>query len=152
MKKHKFRMDSFLKIKEFEEKNAWSEFLRQESRVMTIKKQISDLQEQQSLARQKISQVGLKNGPDLSEVSWTNESLSATKHKIETIHLSLASEERVLERLRLKHVEAKKELKIIEKLKENDITKYKHLRDKYDAKITSEIGLQIYNRGKVENE
>jgi flagellar export protein FliJ len=152
MKKHKFRMDSFLKIKEFEEKNAWSEFLRQESRVLAIKKQINDLKEQQSMARKKISQVGLKNGPELSEVSWTNESLSATKQKIEVFYLSLANEEKTLERLRLKHVEAKKELKIIEKLKENDISKYKILRDKYDAKVTSEIGLQIYNRGKVENE
>ncbi len=152
MKKHKFRMDSFLKIREFEEKTAWSEFLRQESRVQAIKKQISDLNDQQSSARQKISQVGLKSGPELSEVALNNESLLATKQRIEVISLSLNNEERILEKLRLKHLEAKKELKTIEKLKENDISKYKKLRDKYDAKITSDIGMQMYNRGKVENE
>lgn len=152
MKKHKFRMDSFLKIKEFEEKTAWSEFLRQEARVLAIKKQISDLHEQQSRARQKMSQVGLKSGPELSEVALNNESLTATKQRIELLSLSLGNEERILEKLRLKHIESKKELKTIEKLKENDISKYKTLRDKYDAKITTEIGMQIYNRGKVENE
>ncbi len=152
MKKHQFRMESYLKIKEFEEKMSWSEVLIQMGRVNALMQRITKLKDQQKSIRQKTSLIGQNQGPQIYELSLAGESLEGTKAKIESLLLELRNEERILERLRLKHVEAKKELKSIEKLKENNLKDYKILRDKKDLKITAEVALQMHNRGRVENE
>jgi flagellar export protein FliJ len=152
MKKHRFRLDSYLKIKEFEEKLSWSEVLTQMGRVSAIVQKINHLKEQQKNIRKKTSLIGQDQGPQIYELSLAGESIEGTKVKIESLMLELRNEERILERLRLKHVESKKELKTIEKVKENDFKAFKIEKDKKDLKTTSEIALQMHNRGKVENE
>ena len=152
MKKHRFRLDSYLKIKEFEEKLSWSEVLTQMGRVSAIVQKINQLKEQQKSIRKKTSLIGQDQGPQIYELSLAGESIEGTKVKIESLMLELRNEERILERLRLKHVESKKELKTIEKVKENDFRAFKIEKDKKDLKTTSEIALQMHNRGKAENE
>ncbi len=145
-------MESYLKIKEFEEKISWSEVLTQMGRVNSIVQKITELKERQKSIRQKTSRVGQNQGPEIYELSLAGESLEGTKARIESLILELRNEERILERLRLKHVESKKELKTIEKLKENELKNFKIEKDKKELKTTSEIALQMHNRGKAENE
>ena len=152
MKKNNFRLQSFLRIKEFEEKNAWSEVLRQEARIHLIAQEISRLINQQKMTRKNSSTVGLAHGAQLYELNLANESILGTDVKIENLKLEQAREENILDRLRAKHIEAKKELKTIEKLKEKNTFEFKNLRDKYEAKQTNEIAQQMYIRGKAENE
>jgi flagellar export protein FliJ len=152
MKKHRFRMESFLKIKEFEEKLSWTEVLSQMGRVTAIVQKINHLKSQQKTIRKNMSMIGQNQGPQLYELSLAGESIEGTKVKIENLLLEQRNEEKILERLRLKHLESKKDLKTIEKLKENDLRNFKIERDKRDLKTTSEIALQMHNRGKAENE
>lgn len=152
MMKHRFRMESYLKIKEFEEKISWTEVLAQMNRVTAIVQKITQLKNQQKAIRKNISMIGQNQGPQLYELSLAGESIEGTKVKIESLLLEQRNEEKILERLRLKHVEAKKELKTIEKLKENDLKNFKIDRDKKDLKTTSEIALQMHNREKAGNE
>ncbi len=152
MKKNQFRLKSFLRIKEFEEKNAWSEVLRQETRVQLIVQQIDQLKNQLKVTRTKSSTVGLEDGAQLYELNLANESILGTNVKIDQLKTEQFREEKILERLRTKHIEAKKELKTIEKLKEKNALEFKTLRDKYEAKQTNEIAQQMHVRGKAENE
>lgn len=152
MKKHRFRMESYLKIKEFEEKLSWTEVLSQMNRVTVIVQKINQLKNQQKTIRKNISMIGQNHGPQLYELSLAGESIEGTKVKIESLLLEQRNEEKILERLRLKHLESKKDLKTIEKLKENDSREFKIERDKKDLKTTSEIALQMHNRQKAENE
>jgi flagellar export protein FliJ len=152
MKKHTFRMESYLRIKEFEEKLSWSEVLTQMGRVNSVTQKIITLKDQQKNIRKKTSMFGLNEGPQLYELSLAGESIIGTSARIESLTLELRNEEKILERLRVKHVEAKKELKTIEKIKENDKARFKQHKEKMDLKTTSEIALQMHNRGKVENE
>jgi flagellar export protein FliJ len=145
-------MESYLKIKEFEEKISWTEVLSQMSRVAAIVQKITQLKNQQKTARKNISMIGQNQGPQIYELSLAGESIEGTKVKIESLLLEQRNEEKILERLRLKHVEAKKELKTIEKLKENDLKNFKIDRDKKDLKTTSEVALQMHNREKAGNE
>ncbi len=152
MKKHRFRMESYLKIKEFEEKLSWTEVLAQMNRVTTIVQKITQLKNQQKTIRKNISMIGQNQGPQIYELSLAGESIEGTKVKIESLLLEQRNEEKILERLRLKHIESKKDLKTIEKLKENDLRNFKIDRDKKDLKTTSELALQMHNREKAENE
>ncbi len=152
MKRHRFRMESYLKIKEFEEKLSWTEVHAQMNRVTVIVQKILQLKNQQKMIRKNISMIGQSQGPQIYELSLAGESIEGTKVKIESLLLEQKNEEKILERLRLKHIEAKKDLKTIEKLKENDLKSFKIDRDKKDLKITSELALQMYNREKAENE
>ncbi len=152
MKKHRFRMESYLKIKEFEEKLSWTEVLSQMNRVTVIVQKIIHLKNQQKTIRKNISMIGQNQGPQIYELSLAGESIEGTKVRIESLLLEQKNEEKILERLRLKHIEAKKDLKTIEKLKENDLKSFKIDRDKKDLKITSELALQMHNRQKAENE
>lgn len=152
MKKNQFRLQSFLRIKEFEEKNAWSEVLRQEGRINLIVQEINQLKDLQQATRKKSSRIGLDQGPQLYELTLADESISGTNVRIDLLKVDQAREEKVLEKLRLKHIEAKKELKTIEKLKEKSTQEFKTTRDKFEAKQTNEIAQQMYNRGKADNE
>jgi flagellar export protein FliJ len=145
-------MESYLRIKEFEEKLSWTEVLSQMNRVAVVVQKISQLKTQQKTIRKNISMIGQKQGPQLYELSLAGESIEGTKVKIESLLLEQRNEEKILERLRLKHLESKKDLKTIEKLKENELKEFKIERDKIDLKTTSEIALQMYNREKAENE
>lgn len=152
MKKNSFRLQTFLRIKEFEEKNAWSEVLRQEAQVHLIVQEISNLKNQQKIARKNSSTVGLVNGAQLYELNLAHESIIGTDVKIEHLKVEQAREEKILDKLRAKHIESKKELKTIEKLKEKNSLEFKVARDKYEAKQTNEIAQQMHLRGKAENE
>ncbi|MBY0385190.1 flagellar FliJ family protein [bacterium] len=152
MKKHQFRLESYLKIKQFEEKNSWNEVLQQSARVNYLENQIDDLFKQQSLARKKASLVGFKKESAVHEFMLVDESIAGTQARIEELQKSLFKEKKTLEILKNKHIESKKELKTIEKLKENDIVKFKIKKEKIEAKRNDEIAQQMFHRGRVENE
>jgi flagellar export protein FliJ len=152
LKKYQFRLASYLKIKEFEEKNSWSEVLIQEARVSSIQNKIDELTIQRGQIRKNISRLGQSNGPGLHEVDLSEESLAGTQKRLEIYILDLEKENKLLEKLKAKHTEAKKELKTIEKLKEREFQEYKSFKEKNDAKITTEIAAQMHVLRKVENE
>jgi flagellar export protein FliJ len=152
LKKYQFRLESYLKIKEFEEKNSWSEVLAQEARVASIQSQMDQLEFQRGQIRFKLSLIGQQRGPGLYEIDLGEESLNATKKRLENLAIDLEKEKKLLERLKIKHAEAKKELKTIEKLKEREKIEYKSLKEKMDSKNITEIAGQMYLRRKAQNE
>lgn len=152
MKKHQFRLEAYLKIKQFEEKNSWNEVLQQMARVNSIEDKIESLSKQQSIVRKNVSMIGLKKQSVVHEFLLADESITGTQARIEDLKKSLVKEKKTLEILRNKHIESKKELKTIEKLKENDLLKFKIKKEKIENKRTDEIAQQMFHRGRVENE
>ena len=152
MKKYQFRLEAYLKIKQFEEKNSWNEVLQQMARVNSIEERIESLNQQQSLVRKNISKVGLKKASVVHEFLLADESISGTQARIEDLKKSLLKEKKLLEILKNKHIESKKELKTFEKLKENDVSRFKIKKDKMENKRTDELAQQMFQRRKAENE
>ncbi len=152
MKKHQFRLENYLKIKSYEEKNCWNDVLQQQARVEKIEEKIIMLTEQTHLTKAKIST--LKSGSSLfvPTVAWSEESVGATKELIKQLTVELEKEFKTLDKLKQKHVEAKKELKTVEKLKEQSKVQYKENVLKDDAKKMSEIAQQTFLRNRGHDE
>lgn len=148
MKKHQFRLQNYLKIKEFDEKISWTDVLKQEARIHEIQDQIHRIVESQKNSHKKSTQIGLRAGPQLYELDLTLESIAGLDVRLRALQTTLAQEEKILERLKQKHIEAKKELKIVEKLKANDEEKFKIFKNKQDEKRTNEVAQQVYLKGK----
>lgn len=149
MKNHKFRLENYLKIKSFEEKNCWNAVLQQQSRVEKIEERIITLTEQTFKTKEEISSLKVAGSLFVPAVAWGEESVEATKELIKQLSVELEKEFKTLERLKQKHMESKKELKIVEKLKEQSKAEYRENVLKDDAKKMNEIAQQTFlrNRG-----
>ena len=152
MKKHQFRLENYLKIKSYEEKNCWNSVLQQQSRVEKLEGKILFLTEQSLQTKEKISTLKSNDSLFMPTLAWGEESVSATKELIKQLAAELDKEFKTLEKLKLKHVETKKELKIIEKLKEHSKTQYRENVLKDDAKKMSEIAQQTFLRNRGQDE
>lgn len=125
MKEFKFRLESYLKLKVYEEKNAWSEVLKQQGRVYQIEESIHNINRAMSEGREKLAQ-------DSSVSQLVEESINALNVKLKMLYQEKIAEEKTLDILLKKHMEKKKEAKIIENLKNKkkaDFTKEKSKKD-----------------------
>ena len=152
MKKYSFRLESYLKIKTYEEKICWRDVLNQDAKVISIQNRIHSLNEQNSANKQNISELTADTSSFVSEAAWGNESIIATKELIKQLTVDLEKESKTLDKLRLKHLEAKRELKVIEKLKEQSLSQHKEKVSKDDRNKMAEIAQQTFLRGRGQNE
>ena len=152
MKKHFFRLENYLKIKIFEEKNCLSSVLQQQSRVDILERRLQSLEAQMRETKEDLSRPSQETYLFAPKVAWGEESLRATKEVIIQLKEALAKELRILEKLKAKHLEARKDVKVIEKLKEQSKTNFKEKLNKEDSKKMSEIAQQTYLRGRGQNE
>lgn len=146
MKKFNFRLNGYLRIKEFEEKNAWNEVLKQEARIQNLKNKIDNLNMTILQSRERMNQVGREQGTDAAHLQMVEESITGMKAHIETLAQEHARESKTLEKLVLKHREIKKESKIITNFKERKKSDYDKERDKQIEKQSADFATQSFLR------
>ncbi len=117
MKKFNFRLSGFLRIKEFEEKNAWNEVLQQENRVSSIKSRMNTLHESIHENRTRLSQSQASQNP-MAQWQWAEESIEGQKAQIAILEKEYQLELKTLEKLVARHREINKEAKIISNYKD----------------------------------
>lgn len=145
MKKFDFRLKGFLRIKEFEERNAWNEVLKQEGRVNAIQNRITTLATGIHDSRQQLSAPNI--GADAAG-RWqlAEESIRGMNAQIEVLQKEYALEAKTLERLLYRHREAKKEAKIISNYKDRKKSEFEDLKAKQEEIQRTEISTQSYIR------
>ena len=139
MRAFKFRLDSYLKLKVHEEKSAWNEVLKQQGRVSQLEEYIHTINEAMSAARADLSGSGVNEKYSIGKAEIVAESLSALTVKLSHIFSEKAKEEKVLESLRQKYFEKKKEAKTIENLKDRRKAEYVKEQSKFEDKKNEEI-------------
>lgn len=147
MKKFNFRLDSFLKIKQFEEKIAWNEVLKQEGRVSIIQEQIDTTHMSIQAAREEMSRVGDHHSIHTAQLNQM--SIEGLSFKLKDLQFSLKKEIALLHKLKERHFEFKKEAKSLETYKENKKNDYKQEIKKKDILRLSEVGTQKHSRRKI---
>lgn len=144
MKKFNFRLAGLLRIREFEEKNAWNEVLKQESRLQNIKNKIDNLQ--MGIASSRQMTLPAEHASVLSNWQLAEEAISGMGARIEILELEYAQETKLLEKLVARHQEAKKESKILENFKERKSTEFKVEKNKMEAKQSIDFATQSHMR------
>lgn len=135
----KFRLDSYLKLKVHEEKSAWNEVLKQQGRVSDIEDSIHTINEAMSAARADLSASGGVGKHSAGKADLVEESLSALTVKLKILFNEKAKQEKLLEVLKQKYFEKKKDAKIIENLKERKRVEYTKEYAKQEDKNNEEI-------------
>jgi len=139
MGRFKFRLDSYLNLKVHEEKSAWNEVLKQQGRVSEIEDYIHTINEAMSAARADLSVSGGNGDYSAGKAVLVEESLSALTVKLQFLFSEKAKEEKILEVLKLKYFEKKKDAKIIENLKDRKKAEFVKERSKEEDKKNEEI-------------
>lgn len=140
MKKYNFRLERLLKIKEHKEKIAEENYARE------LQKKIIFEQENRSMEKlmeeNELSEFdSLKSGDRIDfEYFHQNERyIRSLELKIYDNNIKKDQLEPVISDLKEKLVEATREKKILEKLKEKDYLKYKEEKRKHDTKFMDEM-------------
>jgi flagellar export protein FliJ len=145
MKKFNFRLTGFLKIKEFEEKNAWNEVLKQEGRVNALKRRIDTLIEAVHESRQQLSDPDM--GPSTAG-RWqlAEESIAGQTAQISVLEKEYLLEKKTLEKLIFRHSEIKKEAKIIDNYKARKKSEFADAKAKNEEIQRNEFATQSFLR------
>ena len=143
MKKFNFRLAGYQRIKAFEEKNAWNEVLKQEARVLKIKQAMDNLEMDIRKGREDMSRVGENSVP-----RWhlAEEAIGGLTARIQQLQQEYNAEMRLLEKLVIKHREAKKEAKIIENYEDRKRAEFKEDKAKHDEIQRNETATQSFMR------
>lgn len=150
MKKFNFRLDSFLKIKQFEEKIAWNEVLKQEERVSKITHQIDTIHMQIKNAREIVSRTGgHQEGDSIVVADLHQQGIEALGWRIQDLQVMLKKEISLLQKVRDRHSEIKKETKSLESYKDKQKQEHKKENNKADVLRLSEVGSQRLARRKI---
>ena len=135
----KFRLDSYLKLKQHEEKSAWNEVLKQQGRVSLIQDSIDTVDSAMTAAREALSGLGGEHVYSFGQAQIIEESLSAQSVKLQSLFREKANEERTLEILKQKYFEKKRDAKIIENLKDRKKAEFDKGQSKLEDKNNEEI-------------
>lgn len=146
MKKFRFRLDGYQKIKEFEEKNALNEVLRQENRVLSLMAKMNDIQSLMKKSREERDLLGRDPSMSPSKAELINNSLLALDARLHTTRGEYLAEQKLLEKLREIHNEKRKDAKVIEKLKDRKKEEFKDAKDKWEQKQSNEIAGNTFTR------
>src|SRR5690242_15784097 len=138
MKKFRFRMEGFLKIKEFEEKNSLNEVLKQENRVLSLKSKIDDLMDLMEKSREKGDLLGRDPSMQPENVLLINDSLTAFEVRLHNARSEYLAENKLLEKLREIYNEKRKEAKVIDNFKDRQKQEFKKLANKEEQKKNNE--------------
>jgi flagellar biosynthesis chaperone FliJ len=146
MKAFKFRLENYLKIKEFEEKNSWNEVLKQEARVALVKKKIEEMWTTMQRSREEKNLLGSDPKVNQAKVELINDSLIGLEARMVSYRREYQVEMKLLEKMMEVHAEKRKDAKIIDKFKGRKKQEFKVGRDKAEQKQINEIAGHLFNR------
>lgn len=151
MKKFNYRLDSFLKIKQFEEKIAWNEVLKQEGRILLLREQIDTIHTQIQVSRDTVSRTGTGEGSfQVNTANLLQMGIEGLGFRVKEIETQLKKEMAILQKLKDRHAEMKKDAKTLETHKDKQKAAYKKEVGKKDVLRLSEVGAQKVARRKLD--
>lgn len=146
MKKFKFRFETVLKVKEKKEEQLKREFMqlialkiRQENLLMEIEK------ERQEKAKEKFNEK--QTGTDIQTLIFYEEYANLLRKQIEETEKRIKELQEKADIKREELIEASKQKKIFERLKQNDFNDFKNLVLKNEQQLLDEIAVNKFNRG-----
>jgi flagellar export protein FliJ len=142
MKKFNFRLGGYLRIKEFEEKNAWNEVLKQEKRTQSLKDKIDDLT--MDIHNTRLATVDTSQA--VPQWALADEAIRGMTARITELQKEYAVEMKTLEKLVLKHRETKKEAKIVNNYKDRKKNEFEEEKNKIEDKQRIDISTQSFMR------
>jgi flagellar export protein FliJ len=146
MKAFKFRLENYLKIKEFEEKNSLNEVLKQEGVLLEVRMKIERIMDIMHASREEKNLLGRDPSVDSAKVDLINESLIGLNARMNIFRREYQVQATLLEKLKVAHAEKRKDAKIIEKLKDRKKKEFNVARDKVEQKQTNEVAGNLFNR------
>jgi flagellar FliJ protein len=146
MKKFKFRFETVLKVKEKKEEQLKREFMqlialkiRQENLLMEIEK------EKQEKAKEKFNEKQI--GTDIQTLIFYEEYTNLLRKQIEETEKRIKELQEKADIKREELIEASKQKKIFERLKQSDFNEFKNLVLKNEQQLLDEIAVNKFNRG-----
>jgi flagellar FliJ protein len=150
MKKFKFRFETVLKVKEKKEEQLKREFMqlialkiRQENLLMEIEK------ERQEKAKEKFNEKQI--GTDIQTLIFYEEYTNLLRKQIEETEKRIKELQEKADIKREELIEASKQKKIFERLKQSDFNEFKNLVLKNEQQLLDEIAVNKFNRGEQKN-
>lgn len=150
MKKFKFRFETVLKVKEKKEEQLKREFMqlialkiRQENLLKEIEK------EKQKMAKEKFNEK--QSGTDIQTLIYYEEYCNLLRKEISLTEKKIKELQEKADIKREELIEASKQKKIFEKLKQSDFNEFKALLLKNEQQILDEIAINKFNRGEQKN-
>jgi len=150
MKKFKFRFETVLKVKEKKEEQLKREFMqlialkiRQENLLMEIEK------ERQEKAKEKFNEK--QTGTDIQTLIFYEEYTNLLRKQIEETEKRIKELQEKADIKREELIEASKQKKIFERLKQSDFNEFKNLVLKNEQQLLDEIAVNKFNRGEQKN-
>lgn len=148
MARFKFRLDSFLNLKEHEEKTAWNEVLKQQGLVSNLTNQIDTIICTIKNMRKRMSQVG-QVGATIEEAENLHTGIEAFQIKLEDLKMQRINEEKVLDKLKHIHIEKKRDAKILDNLRSRKQDEYKKDQTKKkELKADDVVNMMLQKRAK----
>lgn len=145
MAKFIFRLDSYLGLKEKLEEQKKNEYGKAMSKLDEEEMFLFDLN--QKLGGLYLDlKMEMKNHIDSNEIKNYNEYISLTKKEIRQQEKVIEDTKLLVEQIRLELVEAVKDRKILDKLKEKDYMEYRKEELLAEQKVTDEIVSYQYNK------
>lgn len=146
MKKFKFRFETVLKVKEKKEEQLKREFMqlialkiRQENLLMEIEK------ERQEKAKEKFNEKQI--GTDIQTLIFYEQYTNLLRKQIEETEKRIKELQKEADIKREELIEATKQRKIFERLKQSDFNEFKNLVLKNEQQLLDEIAVNKFNRG-----
>jgi len=146
VKKFNFRLAGYLRIKEFEEKNAWNEVLKQEARTSVLQNKIDNLNMRIRESREAASRAGQASGATAAETHLLAESIIAMGAQVVALQSDLEVEMKILEKLVAKHRETKKDAKVINNFKDRKKNDFEKEKAKSEEKQRHDFSTQSFIR------
>lgn len=147
MKAFRFKLESYYNLKLHEEKNAWSEVLKQQSRVYQLEAAIDTIVRAIGGARTELSL-----GHNLSTAQIVEESIGGLSAKLRVLIKDKSIEEKTLEVLKQKFIEKKRDAKILDNLKDRKKAEFREKKSKQDQKDLEEIARTLMQSRDEKNE
>ena len=151
MKKFEFKLQALLKIREAKEKEIKNEL----AKLMQV--QNLERTKQESLRRgieeqkQKYHEKFLKEAYSSGEVLMFERFIDVSYRAIEGAEIKIQEMEPAINEVRQRLIEASKERKVVEKLKERKLEEYNYEYDREIAKESDDMNQKIYLSRKISN-
>lgn len=150
MKKFKFRFETVLRVKEKKEEQLKREFMqlialkiRQENLLKEIEK------EKQKITKEKFNEK--QSGTDIQTLIYYEEYSNFLRKEIDLTEKKIKELQEKADIKREELIEASKQRKIFERLKQSDFNEFKAMILRNEQNVLDEIAINKFNRGEQKN-
>lgn len=145
MKKFQFKFQTVLKVKEQKEEELKRELMRLQALKLEQQMLLAEI-ENEKRASHKEKSKHHHSGTDISLLRQFEEYINALRSQVALTEKRIKDLEKKADIKRVEVVEASKEKKVLEKLKDRDFAEFKKVVLKNEQDVLDEIAISKYNR------